>query len=98
MVAVVPIQRVCQVIKSSNMKSPKRDILVVVRNQFLDDKAISQEVECLNEILRRVESNDVFCIAHEIADRYRISSKPRRILKAIRFLQLKPFCFLLNKN
>ncbi len=80
------------------MSSPKRDILVVVKNQFLSDDAIEHEVECLNELLRIAETNEQFCIAHELADRNRITNKPRRILKAIRFVQLQPFRFLINKN
>ena len=80
------------------MPGPKRDILVIVKDQFLSEQAIEHEVECLNEILRIAESNEEFCIAHELVDRNRISHKPQRILKAIRFTELKPFRFLINKN
>lgn len=80
------------------MKSPKRDILVVVKNQFISEKSIEHEVECLNEILRHAESNEQFCIAHELVDRNRITRRPRKILKAVRFLHLPAFCFLVNKN
>ena len=80
------------------MPGPKRDILVVVKDQFLSDQAIEHEVECLNEILRNTETNEHFCEAHELVDRNRITSKPQRILKAIRFVELKPFRFLIIKN
>jgi hypothetical protein len=80
------------------MPGPKRDILVIVKDQFLSEQAIEHEVECLNEILRIAESNEQFCIAHELVDRNRITQKPQRILKAIRFTELKPFRFLINKN
>lgn len=80
------------------MKRPKRDILVVVKNQFLNEKAIDREVECLNEILRFTESNQQFCIAHELVVRNRITRRPNRILKAIRYVQLPAFRFLINKN
>ena len=80
------------------MPGPKRDILVVVKDQHLSDQAIEHEVECLNEILRLAETNEHFCIAHELVDRYRITAKPRRILKAILFTELKAFQFLINKN
>ncbi len=80
------------------MPGPKRDILVVVKDQFLSDQAIEHEVECLNEILRLTETNEHFCIAHELVDRNRITTKHNRILKAIRFVELKPFRFLINKN
>ena len=80
------------------MPGPKRDILVVVKDQLLSEQAIEHEVECLNEILRLAESNEQFCIAHELVNRNRITCRPQRILKAIRYPELRPFRFLLNKN
>ena len=80
------------------MPGPKRDILVIVKDQFKSEQAIEQEVECLNEILRISESNEQFCIAHELVDRNHITPRHNKILKAIRFTELKPFRFLINKN
>jgi hypothetical protein len=85
-------------IKQEIMKRPKRDILVVVKNQFLNEAAIEHEVEQLNEILRQAESNESFCMAHELVNRNRITTKPRKILKAVRFIHLPAFHFLVNKN
>ncbi len=80
------------------MKMPNRDLLVLLKSEFMSQQAIEQEVECLNDMLRRTESDDQFCIAHELVDRNRITSNPRKILKAIRFTELKQFRFLINKN
>lgn len=80
------------------MKSAKRDILVVVKNQFRSEQAIEQEVKWLNEILRITESNEHFCMAHELVDRNRITRKPQRILKATRRIYLQRFRFLINRN
>ncbi len=80
------------------MAGPKRDILVIVKDQFLSEQAIEHEVECLNEILRIAESDEQFCRAHELVDRNNITQKSPRILKAISFIELKPFVFLINKN
>jgi hypothetical protein len=80
------------------MKMPTRDLLVLLRNEFMTQRAIDQEVECLNDILRMAESNEQFCIAHELVDRNRITSKVSKILKAIRYVELRPFRFLINKN
>lgn len=80
------------------MRSPKRDILVVVKNQFISDDAIEQEVGCLNEILRQAESADNFCLAHELLDRTSITQKKKRILKESGYYRLRPFRFLINKN
>ncbi|HEX7906380.1 MAG TPA: hypothetical protein VF487_21045 [Chitinophagaceae bacterium] len=80
------------------MKSSKRDILVVVKNQFISDDAIEQEVEYLNEILRNTESPEQFCIAHELVDRNRITRKEKKMLKEANYFHLRPFRFLINKN
>ncbi len=80
------------------MNTPQRDILVLLRNEFMSEKAIQQEVGQLNEILRNAETPEEFCIAHELVNRNRITSKPHKILQAIRPAELKPFRFLINKN
>ncbi len=80
------------------MESKNRDLLVLLKNQFMTEQAIEQEVECLNEILYKTESNDIFCTAHELVIRNRITQKNEKILKAIQHTELRPFRFLINKN
>jgi hypothetical protein len=80
------------------MKNAQRDILVLLKNEFMNEQAIEQQVECLNVILHQTESSEEFCNAHELVDRNRITSKPHKILHAIRNPELKPFRFLINKN
>lgn len=80
------------------MKTPNRDLLVLLKNEFMSQQAIDHEVECLNDILRMAESDDQFCAAHELVDRNKITTTPAKILKAIRYAELRPFRFLLNKN
>ena len=80
------------------MKTPQRDILVLLRNQFMSEKAIEHHVGQLNKILRNAESPHEFCVAHELVNRNHITSKPHKILDAIRLTELKPFRFLINKN
>jgi hypothetical protein len=55
-------------------------------------------VECLHQILLQVECEEVFCLAHELVTRSKITSKPGAIRKATAKANLKPFHFLLNKN
>jgi hypothetical protein len=69
-----------------------------LKNEFASEQAIEQEVKCINHILVQAESLEQFCRAHELVERYRITSKPKKILRAIRFAELKPFRFLINKN
>lgn len=80
------------------MKMPNRDLLVLLKSEFMSQQAIEQEVECLNDMLRLTESDEQFCIAHELVDRNRITSNTKKILKAIRFTELKQFRFLISKN
>ncbi|HSU28236.1 MAG TPA: hypothetical protein VLJ68_07635 [Chitinophagaceae bacterium] len=80
------------------MESPRYNLLVLVRNTSMTDRDIESEVEGLNHLLMSIDNNTGFCIAHELADRYRITSKPIKILQAIREEELKPFRFLINKN
>jgi hypothetical protein len=80
------------------MKTPNRDLLVLLRNEFASQRAIEHEVECINDILVQAEAPEQFCAAHELVTRSHITSKPRKILLAIRFAELRPFHFLINKN
>ena len=80
------------------MKMPNRDLLVLLKSEFMSQQAIEQEVECLNDMLRCTESDEQFCIAHELVDRNHITSNSKKILKAVRFTELKQFRFLINRN
>ena len=80
------------------MKNYDRDLLVLYKADVYSDDLLQHEVECLHKILLQVERPEVFCIAHELATRQRITQKAKSILKAINDIRLKPFCFLINKN
>jgi hypothetical protein len=80
------------------LKSLGHDILVLLKNEFMSEKAIEKAVESLNKILLHAESPESFCTAHELVTRNRITSKPSKILKAIAQQELSPFYFLINKN
>ena len=78
--------------------SPDRDLLVLLKNEFMSQQAIEQEVECLNEILLQTESPFEFCKAHELVKRNHITQKTSTLLAAFRNVQLKPFWFLISRN
>ena len=80
------------------MKNYDRDLLVLYKANKFDDDLLQREVEYLHQILLQVERNDVFCSAHELVTRNRITTKTKLILKAISTITLKPFNFLINKN
>jgi len=80
------------------MQSPRYNLLVLVRNQFMTERDIESEVEGLNRLLIVTDDINGFCKTHELVDGYRITSKKRHLLRAIENKELKPFRFLINKN
>lgn len=80
------------------MMNSNRNLFVLFNTGLLDEKAIEQEVECLNKILLATESAEQFCMAHELVDRNRITSNKKRVLKETKHFRLRPFRFLINKN
>jgi hypothetical protein len=85
-------------IKGLSMTSYNRDILVLLKSQFISQQALEQEAELLHLLFSSVESPISFCRAHELVDRNYITHKEIKILKAIGKHALKPFRFLINKN
>jgi hypothetical protein len=79
------------------LKMKDRDLLVLVKTNSTQ-QSLEEAVECLHKILLRVECTDVFCHAHELVKRNKITHTSRAILKAISKEELKPFYFLINKN
>lgn len=75
-----------------------RDILVLLKQEFMTDEDMQQQVEILNEMLSHAESSESFCIAHELVNRNNITSNKKRLLKESKFYHLRPFRFLINKN
>jgi hypothetical protein len=76
------------------MKNKGQNLLVLFNKKMIS----KQEADCLNRILFFTESPEQFCIANELVDRNRITSKKEKIVKESRRLQLRPFRFLINKN
>ena len=76
------------------MKNNGHNLLVLFKKKIISKK----ETDCLNTILHSVESPEQFCIANELVDRNRITSKERKILKESEHIQLRAFRFLINKN
>lgn len=82
------------------MKTPNRDLLVLVKDDRLDKDAIEFELEQLNQMLLLFETVDNLCVAHEVFDlnKYRILHKLQQIRAVIGQKELKPFVFLFNRN
>lgn len=75
-----------------------RNLLVVLKGEFMSRSAIEQQVENINCILFMVESTEKFCTAHELVNRNHITSNSKKILREAHYTRLRPFRFLINKN
>jgi hypothetical protein len=82
------------------MKTPNRDLLVLVKDESFDKKFMENELEQLNMLLIRFETIENICTAHEVFDlnRYRIILQPRQVEKHVHQKDIKPFVFICNKN
>jgi hypothetical protein len=87
-----------RLLKLEAMKNYDRDLLVLYKADVYNEDLLQREVESLHQILLRVERTENFCLVHELVTRNKITQKARSILKATRYLRLKPFQFLINKN
>jgi hypothetical protein len=82
------------------MKACNRDLLVLVKDEQMNEKSMERELEQLNDLLFHFETMDSFCIAHEIFDinRHKTLCKTDKIQRIIREKELRPFYFICNKN
>lgn len=82
------------------MKTPDRDLLVLMKDEFVTEQFMAYELEKLNDLLYRYETLENFCVAHEVFDlnNYKILRGSRYIQRIVRQQEMKPFQFLCNKN
>ena len=82
------------------MKTTNRDLLVLVKDERLNEEAIEFELEQLNRLLMVLETIDNLSLAHEVFDmnRYRVLNRQKAISEVISKKDLKPFVFIFNKN
>jgi hypothetical protein len=82
------------------MKRLKRDLILLRKEDQLDDLNIEREVQCLNYLLQSVETISSLCKAYELIDmnRYKIYQDTLTITKALKQKDLKSFQFIFNKN
>jgi hypothetical protein len=82
------------------MKTSNRDLLVLVKDEHMNEQLMEQELEQLNELLFHFETIESFCIAHEVFDinKHKILYKRDTVQKLVREKELKPFIFICNKN
>jgi len=82
------------------MKTPDRDLLVLMKDEFATEQFMAYELEKLNALLFHYETLETFCAAHEVFDlnSYKILRGTLAIQRITRQQELKPFQFLCNRN
>ncbi|HRE50591.1 MAG TPA: hypothetical protein PK339_04165 [Flavitalea sp.] len=82
------------------MKTPNRDLLVLVKDNHLDKDAIEFELEQLNRLLFVFETIDNLSVAHEVFDlnKYKIICNTRAVKQILKQKEIKPFVFISNRN
>ena len=82
------------------MKACNRDLLVLVKDEHMNEKSMERELEQLNDPFFHFETIETFCCAHEVFDANRRKTLHKRdsIQRIVRQRDLKPFFFICNKN
>jgi len=82
------------------MKRQTRDLLLLRKDEVLDEKSIEMEVAVLNNLLQSVETTAALCVAYELIDinRFKILHDQLSISRVLKPNALKPFQFLVNRN
>lgn len=80
------------------MKPFDRDLLVMLKTEFMTDHAIEQEFEKLHYLVRDLESPESFIECHELVTRNRITNNEAKLINIFYQEELKLFHFLICKN
>ena len=82
------------------MKTPNRDLLVLVKDEFDSELSMERELEKLNRLLFQFETLDTISVAHEIFDhnKGKIIEDINQVKAVLDQRKLKPFQFACNKN
>ena len=82
------------------MRAPNRDLLVLVKDEFLSSTSMEVELERIHQLLIGFETPDNLSHAHEVFDMnsYKRVTSISRIQKIMSEKELKAFVFVINKN
>ena len=82
------------------MKTPNRDLLVLVRDEYHSESMMQHELQKLNRLLYHFETLDRIATAHEVFDmnRGKVIENISGVKRILEHKVLKPFQFACNKN
>lgn len=80
------------------MDQTHRNIILLVKEEALNNLLFDKEINNLHQILAQTETVSEFCKVHELVNRNVISSRKSILLKFLDDDKSRPFRFLINKN
>jgi len=82
------------------MKTPNRDLLVLVKDEYHNEGMMQRELQELNRLLYHFETLDTIALAHEVFDlnRGKVIDRRSGVKKILSHKILRPFQFACNKN
>ncbi len=82
------------------MKTSNRDLLVLVKDENVDDRAMEHELISLNQLLHFFEKENDLYLSYEVIDinKSKIITDGSQIQKTLSKSKLKPFVFVFNRN
>ncbi len=82
------------------MKTPNRDLLVLVKDEYHNESMMQRELQELNRLLYHFETLDTIALAHEVFDlnKGKVIERCSGVKKILSNKILKPFQFACNKN
>jgi hypothetical protein len=82
------------------MKNFNRDLLVITKQNLLNQEELEQTIVGLNTVLFRAENLGVICNATEVFDlnKYKVYTSQERVAYYINKANAKAFVFICNKN
>ncbi len=82
------------------MKTSNRDLLVLVKDDTMNERQMELQLEQLNSLLFQLETVENFCVAHEIFDlnKHKVIDNRKKMIQFVHKSSLKAFQFICNKN
>jgi hypothetical protein len=82
------------------MKTPNRDLLVLVKDEYHNESMMQRELQELNRLLYHFETLDTIAVAHEVFDvnRGKVIDGSSGVKRILGQKILRPFQFACNKN
>ncbi len=80
------------------MKKLNRKLVILFKDGTVSELAMEKLIDKLDEMLKPLESVELFCQTHEMADGYNITQNNFKLKNIFNGEDLLPYCFIIGKN